>query len=82
MKHKFKYFLTILMPWAIMFNIEEYIVGILSFFLQITVVGWPIASIWACKTLSKHYQKQRHEQHQEYKHQQEEEEKIDDSPKN
>ncbi len=80
MKHKFKYFVAIMMPWLMMFNIGEYVVGILCFLMQMTAVGWPVASIWACNVLGKYYQKQRHEEHQQYKHQQEE--KIDDSPKN
>ncbi len=75
-----KYFLTIMMPWLIMLNIEEYVVGVLCFFLQMTVIGWPIASIWACNVLSKFYQKEQHTKHQEFKHQQEEH--SNDSQKN
>ena len=65
MKHKFKYFMTALMPGFIMFGIDEFIIGILCLFLQMSVVGWPIASIWAIATLKKYYKKQVHQSHTE-----------------
>jgi uncharacterized membrane protein YuzA (DUF378 family) len=65
MKHKFKYFLTIMVPWLMMFNIEEYVIGVLCLLLQITFIGWPIASIWACKTLTQHFKKQTHQHYHE-----------------
>ncbi|MDQ5884831.1 MAG: YqaE/Pmp3 family rane protein [Pseudomonadota bacterium] len=69
MHHRFIYFLTILMPGFSMFFIEEYIVAILCFILQMSLIGWPIASIWACSTLTKYYKKQKHLEHQQYKEQ-------------
>lgn len=72
MHHRFIYFLTILMPGFSMFFIEEYIVAILCLILQMSLIGWPIASIWACSTLTKYYKKQKHLEHlehQQYKEQ-------------
>lgn len=70
MRHKIHYFFTILLPGFSMFFIEEYIVGLLCMLLQMTLLGWPIASIWAYKTLQKYYRKQKHIKHQEAQHDQ------------
>lgn len=52
-----KYIFTFLMPWVTMFIIEENVAAIITFFLQLSFIGWIPASIWACYLLSKHFKK-------------------------
>jgi uncharacterized membrane protein YqaE (UPF0057 family) len=53
MKKFFKYFLTILMPWLSMIIIEENVAAIITFFLQLSLIGWIPGAIWACSLLKK-----------------------------
>ena len=62
MKHKLMILLTIFLPGFVMFGINEIVIGILCFLLQMSFLGWPIASIWAVDTLKKYYKKQMHEE--------------------
>jgi membrane protein implicated in regulation of membrane protease activity len=62
MKHKLMIFLTIFLPGFVMFGINEIVIGILCFLLQMSFIGWPIASIWAVATLKKYYKKEMHEE--------------------
>ncbi|HTL10811.1 MAG TPA: hypothetical protein VL307_21205 [Chitinophagaceae bacterium] len=43
--------LAILLPWFSFFLREQYLKGYTCLALQITIIGWPIASIWALVTL-------------------------------
>jgi hypothetical protein len=43
--------LAILLPWFSFFLREKYTQGYICLALQITIIGWPIASIWATLTL-------------------------------
>jgi hypothetical protein len=43
--------LAILLPWFSFFLREKYTQGYLCLALQITIIGWPIASTWATITL-------------------------------
>ena len=43
--------LAILLPWFSFFLREKYVQGYICLALQISIIGWPIASIWACYTL-------------------------------
>lgn len=52
-----KYIFTFLMPWVTMFAIEENLAAVITFFLQLSFIGWIPASIWACYLLSKHLKK-------------------------
>lgn len=54
-----KYILTFLMPWVTMFAIEENTAAIITFFLQLSFIGWIPASIWACHLLGKHLKKEK-----------------------
>ncbi len=45
--------LAILLPWFSFFLREKYTAGYVCLALQITLIGWPIASIWAASTLLK-----------------------------
>lgn len=67
MHHRLMYFFTILAPGFTMFFIEEYVIAFLCLILQMTLIGWPIASIWGYATLKKYYKKQKHIEHQKLK---------------
>jgi len=43
--------LAILLPWFSFFLREKYAQGYICLVLQISIIGWPIASIWATLTL-------------------------------
>ena len=43
--------LAILLPWFSFFLREKYTQGYICLALQILVIGWPIASLWATITL-------------------------------
>ena len=43
--------LAILLPWFSFFLREKYIQGYICLALQISIIGWPIASLWALITL-------------------------------
>ena len=43
--------LAILLPWFSFFLREKYTEGFICLALQITIIGWPIASLWSTLTL-------------------------------
>ena len=43
--------LAILLPWFSFFLREKYVQGYVCLALQILIIGWPIASLWAFITL-------------------------------
>lgn len=43
--------LAILLPWFSFFLREQYLKGYICLALQISVIGWPLASLWALITL-------------------------------
>ncbi|MEO5684080.1 MAG: YqaE/Pmp3 family membrane protein [Chitinophagaceae bacterium] len=43
--------LALLLPWFSFFLREKYAKGYICLVLQITIIGWPIASAWATITL-------------------------------
>jgi len=43
--------LALLLPWFSFFLREKYTKGYICLALQITIIGWPIASLWAFVTL-------------------------------
>lgn len=49
-----KYLFTFLMPWITMLVLDEILAAIVTFFLQLTLIGWIPGSIWACSILKKH----------------------------
>jgi hypothetical protein len=42
------------MPWLSMIIIEENVAAIITFFLQLSLIGWIPAAFWACSLLKKH----------------------------
>ncbi|MHC8494841.1 YqaE/Pmp3 family membrane protein [Thalassospira sp. SM2505] len=46
--------IALLLPWLLFFTIGRPIAGIICLILQITVVGWVPAAIWAVYSLSQY----------------------------
>lgn len=44
-------FLTIFLPWLSFFTVNRPIAGIIALMLQITLIGWAPAAIWALHSL-------------------------------
>jgi hypothetical protein len=53
-----RYILAILLPWLCFFSLGKPVHGVISLILQFSIVGWPIASVWAFFGISE-YRKQR-----------------------
>lgn len=43
--------IAILLPWFSFFLREKYTKGYICLALQITIIGWPLAALWAISTL-------------------------------
>ncbi len=46
--------IALLLPWLLFFTIGRPIAGIVCLILQITVIGWVVAAIWAVYALSQY----------------------------
>ncbi|MBN2647958.1 MAG: YqaE/Pmp3 family membrane protein [Thiotrichales bacterium] len=46
--------LAILLPWLLFFTIHRPFAGILCLILQITIIGWLPAALWAVYALSQY----------------------------
>lgn len=46
--------IALLLPWLLFFTIGRFFAGILCLILQITVIGWIPAAIWAAYALSQY----------------------------
>lgn len=51
--------IALILPWLTFFTIGRPIAGILCLILQITVIGWLPAAIWAVYALSQYKQEKR-----------------------
>ena len=58
MSNKWKYLLSYALPWASMLSIEKNGIALATFVLQLSVIGWIPASIWAHAEMKKHLQTQ------------------------
>lgn len=47
-------FIAIFLPWLTFFTIGRPIAGLICLFLQITIIGWLPATIWAVYALSQY----------------------------
>lgn len=47
-----RFIIALLLPWLVFFTIGRPFQGILCIILQLTLIGWPIAAIWAVYSLS------------------------------
>lgn len=46
--------IAILLPWLVFFTIGKPFQGIFCLILQVTLLGWPVAAIWAVYALSQY----------------------------
>ncbi len=47
-------FIAIVLPWLLFFTIGRPVAGIICLILQLTVIGWVFAVIWAVYALSQY----------------------------
>ena len=47
-----RYLIALIFPWLTFFTMGKVFQGILCLILQISVIGWPIATIWALISVS------------------------------
>jgi uncharacterized membrane protein YqaE (UPF0057 family) len=53
--HRMRYALAILLPPVVFFTMGKPFQGILNLILMITLIGWPIAAIWALIVVSSYH---------------------------
>ncbi len=46
--------IALLLPWLLFFTVGRPIAGVVCLILQITLVGWVVAAIWAVYALSQY----------------------------
>lgn len=46
--------IALLLPWLLFFTVGRPIAGIICLILQLTVIGWVVAAIWAVYALSQY----------------------------
>lgn len=42
-----RYFIAVILPWLSFFTIGKPFSGLICLILQITLIGWPVAALWA-----------------------------------
>lgn len=47
-------FIALFLPWLVFFTIKRPIAGVICLILQITLIGWLPATIWAVYALSQY----------------------------
>jgi uncharacterized membrane protein YqaE (UPF0057 family) len=52
-----RYLLALFLPWLVFFTMGKVIQGIICLVLQITVIGWLPATIWAFMSISDYNRK-------------------------
>ena len=52
--HSFKLFLAIFLPFLLFFTIDRPLAGVICLLLQITILGWIPAALWAVYSLSQY----------------------------
>ena len=53
-----RYLLALFIPWLTFFTMGKVVQGVFCLFLQITVIGWLPATIWAFFVISEYNRKQ------------------------
>lgn len=53
-------FIAIILPWLAFFTIGRPFAGIICLILQVTLIGWAPAAIWAAFSVSQHYNNKRY----------------------
>jgi hypothetical protein len=54
-----RYILAILLPWLCFFSLGKPVHGIISLILQISIIGWPLAIVWAFFGISEYRRQQK-----------------------
>jgi uncharacterized membrane protein YqaE (UPF0057 family) len=54
-----RYLIALFLPWLAFFTIGKFFSGIIGFVLQLTVIGWLPATIWAFFAISDYHADQR-----------------------
>jgi len=54
MKRNMRLLIALLFPWLLFFTIGRPFAGMMCLFLQITILGWIPAAIWAVYALSEY----------------------------
>jgi hypothetical protein len=55
-----RYLIALFLPWLVFFTIGRPFQGILCLILQLTLIGWPIAALWAILSTNRYYADERH----------------------
>lgn len=50
-----RFLIAILLPWLSFFTIGKPFTAIICLILQLTLIGWPIAAIWALFSVNNYY---------------------------
>lgn len=50
-----RYVLALFFPWAVFFTMGKFLQGILCLVLQITLIGWLPATVWAFAATAGHH---------------------------
>jgi len=54
-----RYVLALFLPWLVFFTMGEVLSGVIRLILQLTVIGWLPATIWAFFAINNFYAEQR-----------------------
>jgi hypothetical protein len=54
-----RYVLAVFVPWVAFFTMGKVGQGFLCFFLQLTLIGWPVAALWASFSVANFYDDRR-----------------------
>lgn len=58
-----RFLISLLLPWLTFFTIGRPIAGVICIFLQITLIGWLPATIWAVYALGQYKTDKKIEKH-------------------
>ena len=56
-----RYLIALLLPWLVFFTMGKIVQGIICLILQLTLIGWVPAALWAVMSVSNYHAKQRDE---------------------
>ena len=56
-----RFLIALLLPWLVFFTMGKIVQGIICLILQLTLIGWVPAALWAVFSVSNYHAKQRDE---------------------
>jgi uncharacterized membrane protein YqaE (UPF0057 family) len=56
-----RYVLALFLPWLVFFTMGEVLSGVICLILQLTVIGWLPATIWAFFAINNFYAERRND---------------------